>query len=710
MSIRSTQGAHSPSGIWKRFGGSIAIAAILAGLFATQVQAAVPANGRTWELTTLRPPSSSKFLGLRPLGQGGDQLAFGTIGPPPGTDSGALLGYDIATRGQSEWTDTPFGLPYFTESTRTIFLFAPILPIAFSEDLDTALWLSGVSLTEGGPPGAEGLALYRDRTGQAPEPIAKIVEEGLPLFGPGGFADMASDGSRVVFTSEEHLLPGDAGRTQGESVYAWNGSGMELVDVDDGGALLSTCGSRISKANGMSASANRVFFTVPPLCGGLEKVYVRNLETKTTVEISASECTRLDCNAAADVTFAGATPDGKFAYLTTTQQLTNEDHDSLRDLYRYDVATGELTLLSGAPSEVTGEVIQATVYPSENGARVYLRATGEMLPGELTTGEKLFLADGSGLHLVAKAGFPFEPEVQLSADGKRALFVTQTQVLPGDTESQADVYLYDAEGETLTRVSTGPSGGNGAFPASIEVPSPLNRHEFEFGNLRPYYAIDAAGDRVFFTTEESLVPEDTNGKFDVYEWVNGEVGLVTPGNQPLESSFAGISRDGRSVMFATNATIVPSDEDGEGRDLYDARLEGGFPPGPEPAKCNDTSCPLPAGTRITRHAPASVIPIRRKHGRLRVLDVAPKAKKGAIAVLVSVPSPGPVSGLISAREGGRKVVLAHGSTGAIRSGKVRLALRLTSSALRSAAGAVQAQLTVNEGSEKVSQAVKVSLR
>ena len=691
----------------------LAAAVFIFGVFAMQAQAAVPANGRTWELTTLRPPSSSKLLGLRPLAEEGDRFAFATIGPPPGSDSGALLGYGLAERQPSGWTSVPFGLPYFTESTTTFFLFVPILPIGFSEDLMTTLWLAGTPLTEGGPPlvEEEEMALYRDVAGQPPEPIA-TVGEGLPLFGWGGFGDIASDGSRVVFTTTEHLLPADAGRTSGaESAYEWDGTGLHLVDATNGGALLSTCGAHVSQANGMSASANEVFFTVPACEGEVEKVYLRNLESDTTAQISASECTRVDCNAAADVAFAGATKDGKSAYLTTAQQLTDADHDSGRDLYRYDVGSGELSLVSGAASEVTGEVNDALAFPSETGGRVYFRAGGEMIPGESSAGEKLFLADGSGLHLVAKATFPGEAQIQLSANGKRALFVTSSQVLEGDTDLQGDAYLYDADGETLTRVSTGPSGGNGAFPVSINAPSPLNREEFGFGNRRPYYAIDDVGDRVIFATEESLVPEDTNGKFDVYEWWNGEVGLVTPGNQPLESSFAGMSRDGRSVMFATNATLLPGDEDGEGRDLYDARLEGGFPEEPGTAKCNETSCPLPAGTRITRQSPASLSPIQRKRGRLRVLDVAPKAKKGAISVLVSVPAPGPVSGVISSRDGGKVAVLARGSTGAIHSGKVQLALQLTSAALRKAGrGSLQTQLTVSEGSSKVSQTAKVSLR
>jgi hypothetical protein len=178
----------------------------------------------------------------------------------------------------------------------------------------------------------------------------------------------------------------------------------------------------------------------------------------------------------------------------------------------------------------------------------------------------------------------------------------------------------------------------------------------------------------------------------------------------LKSDFAGISRDGRSVMFATNATLVSADQDGEGRDLYAARLGGGFP-ATEITRCDSVSCPLPAAERIVRPLPASLTPVPHKRRRLRVIDVAAKAKRGAVAVLVSASARGLVSGRIWTRKKGRKLVLAQGSSRAKRAGRIRLALRLTGPARRLAGdGPRRARLTVRDGSAKVSRVVKVRLR
>lgn len=695
---------------WAWLSSLIAALAVF-GVLAPRGDAAIPANGRTWELTTFLPNSSSSgVVGMRPMWNDGERFLYAVIGPPPGTPSGSSFGYGNALRGPASWVNTPLGFPYTSESTNVFELLAPLLPISVSEDGQTLLWASIVPLTPGAPPEGE-TALYR-QVGGALELVSAVLPLSFFLKYP-SFAGISSDGSRVVFESAEHLLPADAGRTEGKSIYAWTDGSLQLVDVDGGGALLSTCGAAISKSNGMSAFGNRVFFSVPASCNGVEKVYLRDLEDGTTVAISASMCTRVDCNANADVEFAGATRDGDIAYMTTTQQLTNADEDSANDLYGYDVDSGELTLLSGGSALAAGAVNGEAAFPAEVGGRVYFGAVGELLPGESGAGQKLFLANGSGgVRFVAEASIPDieeERQIQLTPDGGRALFVTSAPVVPGDTDSQPDAYLYDADKEEMTRISTGPSGGNGSFPVSITAPSPLNQHEFEAGDRRPYYSIDASGERTFFTTEESLIPEDTNGKLDVYESWHGTLGLISPGYLPLKADFAGISRDGRSAMFATNADLVAADQDGGARDIYAARLEGGFPAEAGKAGCNSASCPLASSARLTRGVPPSAVALASKRGRLRLLDVASAVKKGAIAVTVAVPAPGLVTGTMWIRQKGKKIVLARGSERATRPGQAQLQLKLTRAAGELAGGTTKVHLTVSGGNASASDVVKVKL-
>ena len=708
----------SPSGTARRCRclGALIVATLFLLVSAPHGEAITPTDGRAWELVTPPEPSSSKVLGNFPLGGEDQEFVYSVVGPPASALSGSVVSYSVAHSEPTGWLSTPLGMPYQTDSRDLFVLFEPMKPVSFSEDRRTVLWASSVPLTSDPfpEPGEEELgafvALYRQPPDGSLEFIDAVEDSFTTEFeNAHDFAGISSDGEWVVFDTWRHLLPIDAGR-RGKGIYAWHDGALQEVDVDNEGASM-PCGGRISRFNGMSAAGTRVFFTTPGCEGEPGEVYVRDLEDGTTTQVSASQCTREDCNAPADVSFAGASADGRTVYMTTTQQLTNEDRDSGRDLYSYEIGASRLALLSGGSPAATGEVAEGVVVPSEIPGWVYFRASGALLPGEAPTGEKLYFVGGSRVpFLVAEGSIPVlegEPQIQLSATGRRALFVTTARLLPGDTDNQADAYLYDADEGRLTRISTGPSGGNGAFSAGIAAPSPLNQNPKETGDARPYYAIDSSGERAFFTTEESLVPEDTNEKFDVYEYTNGAIGLVTPGDQPYKSDFAGISRDGRTAMFATNADLTPDDRNGHGRDLYAARIGGGFPH-LEEAGCSSQTCPLPEPAGVVRETPPSTVPAARRRGRLRLLRVAHRARRGRIAVRVSAPAPGLVSGRIWIRRGRRKIVLAAGSVGVASPGRAYLALKLRRRAVRRRVGrrVARAHLVITSGKASVSRVLR----
>jgi WD40-like Beta Propeller Repeat len=84
--------------------------------------------------------------------------------------------------------------------------------------------------------------------------------------------------------------------------------------------------------------------------------------------------------------------------------------------------------------------------------------------------------------------------------------------------------------------------------------------------------------RLFFNSSDALVPQDTNGTADVYEYEPdgvdcssqiGCVGMLSSGESPDESSFLDASESGGDVFFLTTATLVTSDTD-QSYDVYDA--------------------------------------------------------------------------------------------------------------------------------------------
>jgi len=152
-----------------------------------------------------------------------------------------------------------------------------------------------------------------------------------------------------------------------------------------------------------------------------------------------------------------------------------------------------------------------------------------------------------------------------STDGSIVFFDTEDRLVPGDTDSKRDIYerSFDpaVEGGTyVTReVSTGPTGGNDAFHAFFDGSSP-------------------DGQRVFFSTEESLVDSDDDRRPDVYlrEPSAGATELISVaeevcsgscGNGDFVSIYVGSSADGNVVFFTTNEPLANGDGDSS-FDLY----------------------------------------------------------------------------------------------------------------------------------------------
>ena len=90
---------------------------------------------------------------------------------------------------------------------------------------------------------------------------------------------------------------------------------------------------------------------------------------------------------------------------------------------------------------------------------------------------------------------------------------------------------------------------------------------------------------MFFISAAPLVEEDTNGRYDVYEYRNGNLSLISSGGGKANAEFVDTSADGRDVLILTANQLLASDRD-EADDLYDVRVDGGFsePSAPPPCK------------------------------------------------------------------------------------------------------------------------------
>lgn len=137
-----------------------------------------------------------------------------------------------------------------------------------------------------------------------------------------------------------------------------------------------------------------------------------------------------------------------------------------------------------------------------------------------------------------------------SANGAAVFFTTADKLVPGDTDGgHVDVYERSAGHTSLISTRNAPTD-NGAFDAAYVGSTPDGSH-------------------VFFTTEERLVPGETDSSVDVYERTGSTTTLVSPGNDPSDATFDGVSTDGKHVFFSTKENLVPADTDGSHLDVYD---------------------------------------------------------------------------------------------------------------------------------------------
>jgi hypothetical protein len=183
--------------------------------------------------------------------------------------------------------------------------------------------------------------------------------------------------------------------------------------------------------------------------------------------------------------------------------------------------------------------------------------------------------------------------IQFSPDGKKAAFLTKARLTPYDNQGFAEMFAYDVPSDSLRCVSCRPDGD----PPTAHV----------VGSTMGFFMSNDG--RTFFTAKDPLVPKDTNGGADVYEFVDGRPQLISAGTgethtDPISgltvgTELSGVSADGVNVYFLTTDVLVDNDHNGLFPKFYDARTGGGFPSEPKSAPCEAADeC----------HGPTSVTP------------------------------------------------------------------------------------------------------
>ncbi len=331
-----------------------------------------------------------------------------------------------------------------------------------------------------------------------------------------------------------------------------------------------------------------------------------------------------------------ASADGTKAYLATPRKLTATDTDASAqpcgdtvgaskgcDLYLYDSNKPEgsrLTHVSAGEDAAPADVLSAATAISGDGSHAYFVAQGALTSDtspsgtsavlgkpnlyayDASTGQLAFLgtlaeedkegmwgAEGSffGDAFPAPLHGPGGPEEETGGDGHVLAFASKAPLTTDDEDGGfRDVFRYDADTDTLERISKAAPGGgdDGPFDATVN-PNIGREPESNFGEQGRWVSED--GQSIAFATAEALMPTDSGEESNPYIWRAGQLGAAAA---KVEAPPA-VAPGGNQVAFSTRTALLPQDKD-TAEDVYVAREGGGFP---LPVEAGPGCDPLPEG-------------------------------------------------------------------------------------------------------------------
>jgi hypothetical protein len=387
--------------------------------------------------------------------------------------------------------------------------------------------------------------------------------------------------------------------------------------------------------NAVSSDGSRVYFTEPPSSAKPEReLRIRENADQEQSKVEGGRCVEpvKACTVLVGGEYWTATPDGRYAYSTEGEALWRFNVEGEAGHEREEIAGGVVGVIGinetgedgayvyfvsksalTAPANGEGEepaVGQPNVYLDHDGQLTFIArlAAGDETDwgrvGGIRNGLKLDTAvvslDGTHLAFVSERSLtgydnrqaePGECEQSGASSGEGGI---------NETGSCREVYLYDAATGGLVCASCDPSGARPVGPSSLGEKEGSEDVEYQRRNL------SADGSRLFFESFDALLPHDSDGRQNVFEYEDGHVYPVSDVAGDSNSYFLDASASGSDVFIATADQLLARGSS-DRIAVYDARVGGGFPVSVSAPPCdNGDSCkPPPAAQPGVFGAPAS---------------------------------------------------------------------------------------------------------
>jgi Tol biopolymer transport system component len=322
---------------------------------------------------------------------------------------------------------------------------------------------------------------------------------------------ISADGRYVAFQSyATNLVPGDTNGYPDIFVRDRQSGLTSLVSIDSAGAQ----GNGGSYSPSLSADGRFVAFwseasnLVPVDANGTRDIFVRDRQSGRTSLVSVDST---GAQANGESLSPSISADGRFvAFESRATNLVPGDSNASRDVFVRDRQGGVTTRVS--VDSAGAEVVYDSTGPSISADGRYVAFQSDatnLVPGDTNGYPDIFVRDRQVARTIrvsvdsagAQGNGPsgLSPAVSISADGRHVLFASAaTNLVPGDTNATADVFVHDLRSGQTRRVSVdtgGMEGNSYSYPGTISSDGRW---------------------ATFGSPATNFVPGDTNGYPDVF--------------------------------------------------------------------------------------------------------------------------------------------------------------------------------------------------
>ena len=396
-------------------------------------------------------------------------------------------------------------------------------------------------------------------------PVAQL-EPNAPPTGVGAIYDRSPGGkTSVVSLKPGDKTPGAAAEYLGTSadgtavVFRLSEGGITTTYVRAGGITLPVATGETT-FGGIAQDGSRIFYLESPTTiEGIPRGEMRAFDTKTGASTSIG--------GGGESIFVNVSADGSRVYFVSSQTL-DPGHGILgaNNLYEWDGSVHFVATVD--PVDVVGR--------EGNAGQTSIGGLGLWATYAVAANQ----ARGTG---------PASDPSRSTTDGKVLVFESRAQLTPYDNAGHSEVYRYDAGSpHQLVCISCNPTKSPALSDAQLQSDFPKAFYsQPPVDELTHIGNIVGSGQSIVFQSAERLVPNDVDGKVDVYEWVaqgsgacSTSVGcdyLISSGNSASNDYLYAMTPDGHDVFFETGDLLTSEDEDGT-PSIYDARADGGFAP------------------------------------------------------------------------------------------------------------------------------------